>query len=68
MDAVIARRTSYEIRRICTETSGLVTLLEDGITKAAAGETTFEEIIRELPRLSPPRPLAELHRLLGVRG
>jgi type IV pilus assembly protein PilB len=66
-DAVIARRTSFEIRRISTETSGLVTLLEDGIVKAAAGETSFEEIIRELPRLCPPRPLAELRRLLGVR-
>ena len=66
-DAVIARRTSFEIRRISTETSGLVTLLEDGIAKAADGETSFEEIIRELPRLSSPRPLAELRRLLGVK-
>ncbi len=66
-DAVIARKTSFEIRRISTETSGLVTLLEDGIAKAADGDTTFEEIIRELPRLSAPRPLAELRRLLGVK-
>ena len=66
-DAVIARKTSFEIRRISTETSGLVTLLEDGIVKAAAGDTTFEEIIRELPRLSAPRPIAELRRLLGVK-
>ncbi|MGE3508346.1 MAG: GspE/PulE family protein [Vicinamibacterales bacterium] len=65
-DAVLARRTSFEIRRISTETSGLVTLLEDGILKAAAGETSFEEILRELPRLAPPRPLAELRRMLGV--
>lgn len=65
-DAVIARKTSFEIRRISTETSGLVTLLEDGIVKAADGETSFEEIIRELPRLSAPRPLTELRRLLGV--
>lgn len=67
-DAVIARKTSFEIRRISTETSGLVTLLEDGIVKAAAGQTTFEEIIRELPRLSAPRPIAELRRLLGVNA
>ncbi len=66
-DAVIARRTSFEIRRISTDTSGLVTLLEDGIVKAAAGQTSFEEIIRELPRLSAPRPLAELRRLVGVQ-
>jgi type IV pilus assembly protein PilB len=45
----------------------MVTLLEDGIVKAAQGQTSFEEIIRTLPRLDRPRPLAELHRLLGVR-
>lgn len=66
-DAVIGRKTSFEIRRISTETSGLVTLLEEGIVKAAAGETSFEEIVRELPRLAPPRPLVELRRLLGVK-
>lgn len=65
-EALIERRTSFEIRRISTETTGMVTLLEDGISKAAAGQTSFEEIIRTLPRLSKPRPLSELHRLQGV--
>jgi type IV pilus assembly protein PilB len=66
-DALIQRKTSHEIRRICAESTGMVTLLEDGIVKAAQGQTSFEEIIRTLPRLDRPRPLAELHRLLGVR-
>jgi type IV pilus assembly protein PilB len=65
-EAVLARRTSYEIRRISAQTSGLVTLLEDGILKAAQGQTTHEEIIRCLPRLMKPRPIPELRRLLGV--
>ena len=65
-DAVLSRKTAYEIRRVCIEASGLVTLVEDGIAKAAAGLTTFEEIIRQLPRLSRPRPIGELRRLLGV--
>jgi type IV pilus assembly protein PilB len=65
-DAVLQRRTSYEIRRISAQTSGLVTLLEDGILKAAQGLTTHEEIIRCLPRLMKPRPIPELRRLLGV--
>ena len=43
-----------------------MTLIEDGIAKAAAGLTSYEEIIRQLPRLSRPRSLGELHRLLGV--
>lgn len=66
-DAVLNRRTASEIRRISVENSGLVTLLEDGLVKAAMGRTTLEEIVRMLPRLSPPRPMAELRRLLGYR-
>lgn len=67
-DALIQRKTSYEIRRICTETTRMVTLLEDGLVKAAQGLTSFEEIIRTLPRLDRPRPMPELYRLLGVRS
>jgi type IV pilus assembly protein PilB len=66
-EALIQRRTSYDIRRISVESTGLVSLLEDGILKAAAGLTTFEEIIRTLPRLAKPRPLSELRRLQGVK-
>lgn len=66
-EALIQRRTSYEIRRISTESTGLVSLLEDGILKAIDGKTSYEEIIRSLPRLAAPRPLSELARLQGVR-
>lgn len=64
-DALLARQTSYEIRRISLESSGLVTLLEDGIVKAARGVTSFQEVLGHLPRLNKPRPLRELRRLLG---
>jgi type IV pilus assembly protein PilB len=64
-DAILARRTSYEIRRISLETTALVTLLEDGIHKAAQGRTTLDEVARELPRVGKPRPLPQLLRLLG---
>ena len=64
-DAVLAQRTSYEIRQISIEHSGLVTLLEDGLVKAAKGITSVEELLRCLPKLSIPRPLAEIHRLSG---
>ncbi|MBU2500297.1 Flp pilus assembly complex ATPase component TadA, partial [bacterium] len=67
-DALIQRRASYDIRRISIETTGLVSLLEDGIFKASQGLTSFEEIIRMLPRLSRPRPLGELNRLQGARS
>jgi type IV pilus assembly protein PilB len=64
-DAILARRTSYEIRSISIEHSGLVTLLEDGIVKAAAGLTTVDEILRCLPKLAAPRSLSEIRRLSG---
>jgi type IV pilus assembly protein PilB len=64
-DAILAQKTSYEIRQISIQHSGLITLLEDGLVKAAAGITTIEEILRCLPKLNKPRPLAEIRRLSG---
>ena len=64
-DAVLERRPSKELRQISIESSGLVTLLEDGIIKAAEGTTTLDELLRSLPRLQTPRPMAELRRLIG---
>lgn len=65
-DAIIQKCTSHEIRRISLETSGMVTLLEDGLARAARGETTLAEVFRFLPRLDKPRPLAEIKRLVGI--
>lgn len=64
-DAILERKTSYEIRAISINHSGLITLLEDGLIKAASGLTTLDEILRCLPILSPPRPYLELRRLTG---
>jgi type IV pilus assembly protein PilB len=64
-DAIIEQKTSHEIRQISVQHSGLITLFEDGLVKAAAGVTTIEEILRCLPKLSKARPLAEIRRLSG---
>lgn len=64
-DAILARRASHDIRRISLASSGLVTLLEDGVVKAAQGLTSFQEVLHHLPRLTKPRPLRELRRLVG---
>lgn len=64
-NAIIDLKTSQEIRRISIESSGLLTLFEDGIFKAASGITTIDEVLRCLPRLQKPRPLHELQRYLG---
>jgi type IV pilus assembly protein PilB len=65
-DAILQRKTSYEIRRISVETSGLVTLLEDGLAKASQGLVALKEVMHHLPRLDKPRPLGDLRRLLGL--
>jgi type IV pilus assembly protein PilB len=64
-DAVLSRKSSYEIRRMSMETSGLITLLEDAIYKGVQGLTTFDEIMRQIPRLDRPRHISEIRRLLG---
>ncbi|CAN2039002.1 Secretion system protein E [Candidatus Magnetomoraceae bacterium gMMP-15] len=64
-DALLNKKTSYEIRKISMESSGLMTLMEDGIVKAATGITSIEEILRCLPRLQKSRTLSELNRLIG---
>ena len=63
-NAMIDHKTSQEIRRISIEATDLVTLMEDGLIKAAAGITTIQELLRCLPRLQKPRPLPVLKRLL----
>jgi type IV pilus assembly protein PilB len=65
-DAILERKTSHEIRQISMGSTGLVTLLEDGILKASDGITTIAEVLRCLPQLQKPRPLEELRRLTGA--
>lgn len=65
-DAMLLKSTAHEIRRVCLEDAGMVTLLEDGLAKASRGETTLTEAFRYLPRLEKPRPLAEIKRLVGI--
>ncbi len=64
-DGLLDHKAGHQIRKISIESTGLVTLLEDGILKAATGITTIDEILRCLPRLIKPRPLHEIRRLLG---
>jgi len=65
-NAILDHKSSYEIRKISVETSGMVTLMEDGLVKGARGLISMQEIITDLPRLGKPRPLHELRRILGV--
>ena len=64
--AILEQRTSQEIRHLSIESTGLVTLFEDGLVKAAAGIVSLEEVFRCLPRLQKPRHLKDLQRMLGL--
>ncbi len=64
-EAILNNRGSSEIRRLSIETSGLVTLFEDGLVKASEGLVSLQEVLRDLPRITRPRPLLELKRILG---
>ena len=65
-NAILEKKTSYQIRQIGIESTGLVTLMETGIALAATGITTLQEVLRCLPRLHKPRPLPIIQNLLGL--
>jgi len=65
-NAILEKKTSYQIRKIGIESTGLVTLLETGIALAATGATTLQEVFRCLPRLHKPRTLPIIQNLLGL--
>jgi type IV pilus assembly protein PilB len=64
-DAVLERRTSHALRKTCFTSHEFMTLLEDGLLKAAKGITTISEVLRCLPRLQQVRPLTTLRRIAG---
>jgi type IV pilus assembly protein PilB len=54
-DAVLQKRASYDLRRLCIEECGLVTLLEDSISKVLKGLTTIDEVRKHIPYTAKPR-------------
>jgi len=63
-NAILEKQTSYQIRKISTEHSGLVSLLEDGIVKAIKGITTLDEVNRHVPYSGKPRPIEEIMKIV----
>ena len=62
-EAVVAHKTVNEIRRISIESAGLVTLLEDGIAKAAHGKVSLPDVLKRLPT----QPASRIQELLPHR-
>jgi len=65
-EAVLAKKTTHDLRQISLKHAGLITLFEDGLVKAAIGLTTLEEVLRALPRVSKPRPLSVIRKIVGA--
>jgi type IV pilus assembly protein PilB len=70
-DAILARKTSTEIRHIGRTAAGLISLREDGIYKSLKGVTNLEEVMRvvfhsESDQYSP-RSLAEIFDICEMR-
>lgn len=59
-EAILQKKTAHEIRQISMETTGLVSMREDGVAKVIKGITTFEEILEHTPRTFAMRPLRQV--------
>ncbi|MFA6241660.1 MAG: ATPase, T2SS/T4P/T4SS family [Candidatus Hydrogenedentales bacterium] len=58
--AILLKRPAFEIRKISTDTTGLISMREDAIAKVIRGFTTFEEALRQTPRIIDTRPLRQI--------
>jgi type IV pilus assembly protein PilB len=58
--AILAKKPAHEIREGACAGSGLFSMQEDGIAKVLLGLTTFEEIIKHVPRSVNQRSLRDL--------
>nr|WP_321404586.1 ATPase, T2SS/T4P/T4SS family [uncultured Desulfobacter sp.] len=65
-EAILDHKSTFDIRKISLETTSLVTLMEDALSKAADGITTLDEIFRCVPRLIPPRSIQTIKQLSGI--
>ncbi|MES0371647.1 MAG: GspE/PulE family protein, partial [Mariprofundaceae bacterium] len=64
-EAIIARKSSHDIRKISCESTDLLSLMEDGLYQVLKGETTVEEVYRIAPRSVSHRSVEEIVRLMG---
>ena len=64
-EAILARRSSHDVRKISCESTQLLSLMEDGLYKVLQGFTTAEEVYRIVPRAIAHRSVAEIYELMG---
>jgi len=61
--AIIEKKTAHEIREISMESTGLVSMREDAVSKVIRGVTTFEEVLKHTPQTFAMRPLHQIRTL-----
>ena len=59
-EAILQKKPSHIIRQTCMESTGLISMWEDGIAKAIRGTTTLDEILRTVPYTYQMRPLRQV--------
>jgi len=64
-EAIIAHKSSQEVRQISCNSTDLLSLMEDGMYKVLLGLTTVEEVYRIAPRSPSHRSVEEIYKLMG---
>jgi type IV pilus assembly protein PilB len=59
-EAILAKRPAHTIRKISSESTGLISMREDGIAKVIRGLTTFDEVLSQTPAMYETRPLRQI--------
>jgi len=64
-EAILAHKSSQEVRKISCQSTNLLSLMEDGLYKVLLGLTTVEEVYRIAPRSPSHRSVEEIYKLMG---
>jgi len=59
-EAILQKKTAHEIRRISVDTTGLISMREDAVSKVVKGITTYEEVLKQTPRTFQMRSLKQI--------
>lgn len=59
-EAILHKKTAHEIRKISVDTTGLISMREDAVSKVVKGITTYEEVLKQTPRTFQMRTLKQI--------
>jgi len=65
-DGIMRDVSNYQIRDLATTHGGMITMSEDALYKVFKNQTTFEEVVRNVPITTVPRPIAEITKIVEV--